>query len=265
LEDSFYYTFGYLVFDVLTRMELKWADHYIVCGKSGLADYLSFGKIDSARTTLIQNGIDLEKIDSILKQEKGANKNQAEQRSFTLFTCGRLYATKGTEYLIRAMPHVLSEYRDVRLKIFGKGPMKARLETLINSLRLEENVTLEGHVSYSRLIREMHQSDLTVFPSMVEVGASIAIMEAMACRKPVIAFEYPFNKGLIEHSKTGYLVPKRNVHQLARAICILLQDDNLRKKIGENAFNYILRNHDYRKIVKKYIEVYSDLISNRCN
>ncbi len=264
LGDSLYYTSGYLVFDVLTRMELKWADHYIMCGKAGLADYLSFSRIESSKATLIENGIDLGKINSLVKDQKLASEIQHDQQDgFTLFTCGRLVATKGTEYLISAMPQVLKENGDVKLKIFGKGPMEPRLKRLISSLRLKDHVFLEGHVPYPQLIREMHESDLAIFPSMVEVGASIAIMEAMACHKSVIAFRYPFNMDVIEHLKTGFLVPERSTQKLAQAMSLLLQDSGLRKRIGENAFNHIVRNHDYRKIAKKYIEVYSNVASNR--
>jgi len=207
----------------------------------------------------------VEKINSLIKDQKLANESEHEQRNgLTLFTCGRLVATKGTEYLISAMPQVLQENCDVKLKIFGKGPMEPRLKNLINSLHLKEHVSLEGHVPYNQLIKEMHESDLAIFPSMVEVGASIAIMEAMACHKSVIAFGYPFNMDIIKHLETGFLVPERNTQELARAICLLLQDAGLRKRIGENAFNHIVRNHDYRKIAKKYIEVYSNVVSNGC-
>jgi len=122
-------------------------------------------------------------------------------------------------------------------------------------------VTLEGHVPYNHLIYEMSKSDLTVFPSMIEVGASLAVMEAMACHKAVIAFKYPFSMEIIQHLKTGYLVPPKNVNALAEAICVLLGDKTLRKKLGENAYLNIVRNHDTKNVVKKYLEVYSNVLS----
>lgn len=263
-EDMLFYTFGYPIFELLTEMELKWADRYIVCGKTGRDDYLRFSKMDPEKTTFIQNGIDLEKINS-MKKESEEDIEKSSHEDFTLFTCGRLYATKGIEYLIRAMPLVLLQHRDVKLRIFGKGPMESHLKSLINSLKLNKHVKLEGHVSYPRLIGEMSQSGLAIFPSTVEVGASIAVMEAMACHKAVVVFDYPFSKEVIEHLKTGYLVPQRNVRKLAESICFLHDDGGLRKKIGENAFNYIASNHDYKVIVKKYVDVYSRALETRCN
>ncbi len=262
--DLLFYTFGYPIFELLSEMELKWADHYIVCGKAGRDDYRRFSKMNPEKTTLIQNGIDLEKIDSIIEEDNGNDRN-APHDNFTLFTCGRLYATKGIDLLIRAMPTVIDKCHDVKLRIFGKGPMESHLRILIDSLKLSQNVKLEGYVSYPRLLREMNQSDLAVFPSTVEVGASIAVMEAMACHKAVVAFDYPFSQEVIEHLKTGYLTPRSNVTELAEAILLFRQDEKLRKKIGENAFDYIVRNHDYKKIIRKYVDVYSKALAAECN
>ncbi len=262
--DLFYYTFGYPIFGLLTEVELKWADHYIVCGKAGREDYTRFSNMNPQKTTLIQNGIDLDKIHSFIKENEEID-GEKSSNDFTVFTCGRLVATKGIDHLIRAMPLVLEQHQNVKLKIFGKGPMEMHLRALIESLHLNRCVTLEGHVSYPRLLREMSQSDLAVFPTTVEVGASIALMEAMACRKTVLTFDYPFTREAIEHLKTGYLVQRRNTQKLADAICLFHQDESLRKRIGENALDYIRRNHDYKEIVKKYLEVYSKTLATWCD
>jgi glycosyltransferase involved in cell wall biosynthesis len=260
LKDIAYYTFGCPIFEFLTRMELRWADHYIACGESGFRDYVKFSKMDPAKTTVIPNGIDLEKIRSIIHSAK-EHVNSEEKDDFVIFTCGRLYASKGIQYLLKAMPHVIKRFRNVQLKIFGKGPLFSYFQGLIRSLNLKNNVTLEGHVPYEQLISEMSNSDLAVFPSMVEVGASLAVMEAMACHKAVVAFNYPFSTEIIEHLKTGYLVPPKNVNAVARAICVLIEDETLRKKLGENAYCNIVRTHDSKNVVKKYLEVYSNVLS----
>ena len=260
LGDILYYTFGYPIFEVLTRIELKWADHFIACGRSGFRDYVDFSKMISDKTTVIPNGIDLEKIRSLLQSPKECESSE-EKDYFVIFTCGRLYASKGIQYLLKAMPYVLERFENVQLKIFGKGPLHSYLQSLISSLNLRNKVTLEGHVPYDHLIYEMSKSDLPVFPSVVEVGASISVMEAMACHKAVIAFKYPFSMEIIEHLKTGYLVSPKNVKALAKAICVLIADEILRDKLGENAYQHIVKNHDYRNIVKKYLEVYSNVLS----
>lgn len=257
--DLAYYTAGYSIFEVLTRLELKWADHYIACGLTGYQDYFNFSKINPAKTTIIRNGVDLDKINMIVNESKQCN--DLNSKDFQIFTCGRLYASKGTEYLIRAMPRVLKTQRNVVLKIFGKGPLQGYFENLISSLNLREHVRLGGHVPYEVLVREMKKSDIAVFPSLVEVGASLAVMEAMACRKAVIAFDYPFSKEIIKHKTNGYLVSAKKVDALSDAINVLLNDAKLRRRLGENAYQNIVKNHDTKHVVRKYLEVYSHVLS----
>jgi len=262
LGDIFYYLAGYPVFEFLTRIELRRADHYIACGGSGFRDYVHFSKMNPAKTTIIPNGIDVEKINRILSTF-GDSEGPREDDNLVLFNCGRLYASKGIHLLLKAMPYVLKEFENVRLRIFGRGPLRSYLKNLIYRLGLEKNATLEGHVSYDKLIHEMSRSDLAVFPSMIEVGASLAVMEAMACRLPVLAFEYPFSMEIIQHLKTGYHVPPKNLKALAEGICVLLGDPKLRKKLGENACENVLRNHDMKSVVNKYLDVYSKVIEMR--
>jgi glycosyltransferase involved in cell wall biosynthesis len=257
--DLAYYTVGYSIFEVLTRIELKWADHYIACGLTGFQDYFRFSKINPAKTTLIRNGIDLDKINTILDHAK--QNEDLETKGYQIFTCGRLYASKGTEYLIRAVPQVLKTHRNVVLKIFGKGPLQPRFENLISSLNLRDHVRLEGHVPYETLVHEMNKSDIAVFPSLIEVGASLAVMEAMACRKAVVAFDYPFSKEIIKHNENGYLVPAKKVNALSSGISVLLSDAKLRRRLGENAHQSIVKNHDAKHVVRKYLEVYSRMLS----
>ena len=163
--------------------------------------------------------------------------------------------------MIRAMPKVLKTHRNVVLKIFGKGPLHTYFENLISSLKLGEHVRLEGHVPYDALVREMNDSDIAVFPSLIEVGASLAVMEAMACRRAVIAFDYPFSNEIIKHGENGYLVPPKNFDALSNAINLLLSDAKLRRRLGENAYQNIVENHDTKNVVKKYLKVYSQLLS----
>lgn len=254
--DIAYYLVGYPIFDILTRMELRWADHYIACGKFGFDSYVKISKMRIQKTTVIPNGIDLNKVDSILDSRQNLGSSRRKE-DFVIFTCGRFYGSKGIQYLIRAMPSVLQKFKNVRLKIFGKGPLLSSLEALVNSLNLQKKVSIEGHVPYDRLIREMSESDLAVFPSLVEVGASLAVMEAMACGKAVIAFNYPFSAEIITHLVTGYQVAPKDIEGLAEAMKILIDDESLRRRIGENARNNVMKNHDIRQVAKKYIEVYS--------
>jgi glycosyltransferase involved in cell wall biosynthesis len=256
-KDMIYYMTSYPLFELFTKMELRWADHYIACGRSGFWDYVQFSRMNPLKTTVVPNGIDLQKIDSIVRSFKGEKKSEDK---ITIFTCGRLYASKGIHFLIRSMRLVLKRFKNVRLKIFGKGPLYSKYLALIKQLNLQGRVYLMGHVPYERLIYEMSRCTLAVFPSMIEVGPSLAVMEAMTCKKAVVAFDYPFSREIIRHKETGYLVSPTNIKELAETLCLLLENDKLRHMLGMKAYSYISEKHDIRVIVEKYLQVYSNCL-----
>ena len=263
LGDMLFFSVGYPLFETMTRIEMKYADHYVACGFSGFEDYVRFSKMDVGKTTLIQNGIDLAKIESAARSFKETRIDPEQDSELTIFTCGRLYSSKGIQYLIRAMPKVVKDFPNAKLKIYGKGPLRSNLEALINDLELSHNASLEGHVPYDRLMYEMSRCDLAVFPSLIEVGASLAVMEAMGFKRTVVAFNYPFTTEIIDHLKTGYVVQPKNVEELGKAISVLLGDKKLREKLGKNAHSKIMRDHNWSDVIKKYIQVYRNVVEAR--
>jgi len=263
LGDMLFYSVGYPLFESMTRIEIRYADHYIACGFSGFEDYVRFSKMDVGKATLIQNGVDLAKIQSAARSFGEVRSDSEQDSGLTIFTCGRLYSSKGIQYLIRAMPRVVRDFPNVHLKIFGKGPLRSSLEALTSDLKLSRYVSLEGHVPYDRLMYEMSRCDLAVFPSLIEVGASLAVMEAMGFKKTIVAFNYPFTTEIIDHLKTGYLVRPKDVEELGKAISVLLGDKELREKLGEDACSKILKDHNWNDVVKKYIQVYRKIVEAR--
>lgn len=251
--DLLYYVAGYPLFELLTKMELRWADHYIACGMTGFLDYVKFSGMNPSKATVIPNGISVEKIHSIINSFGG----KIKEEDLTVFTCGRLYASKGIQFLIKSMPLMLKRFKNLKLKIFGKGPLYFKLLNLIRQLDLQTKVYLMGHAPYEQLICEMSRCTLAVFPSLIEVGPSLAVMEAMACKKTVVMFDYPFSREIIKHQENGYLVSPMDTKELAEAICLLLEDEKLRNKLGVNAYLNILRKHNIKLIAEKYLQVYS--------
>ena len=104
--------------------------------------------------------------------------------------------------------------------------------------------------------------DVFVLPSVVE-AFGIAVIEAMACSKPVIATNLgPFPE-IIRDQETGLLVPLHSPYDLADAIIELALDENKRKKMGERARKDIEKRFDINKIADDYLEIYKKLINRK--
>lgn len=251
--DLLTYVFGTPIWEFLYRTEIRYADHYFFTARTNIDDYVKFYNVEPSKFTFIPNGVDLSEM-----REASENNEQAEDGSQTILFFGRLYARKGAEYLVRAMRYVIEENKDAKLKIFGSGPQEAILRSLIRKLDLCKSVSMEGFVLRKKLLSELCNCALVVFPSLFEVQCT-SVLEAMACRKPVVAFRIPSMEEIISHIKTGYLVPKQDTVKLSEGINFLLDNDKLRRNLGGAAFNYVQKEHDWKKLAKKYIETYESL------
>jgi glycosyltransferase involved in cell wall biosynthesis len=130
---------------------------------------------------------------------------------------------------------------------------------MINQLGMNSHVQLNGYVPYDVLLRKISESDIVALPSIYEVGAFIAALEAMALKKAVVAFDYPFTRQLLSDGNTGLLAKGEDAKDLARCINLFAEDKNLRRQMGNNAFEHIQKNHNWAILVNRYLEIYQQL------
>jgi glycosyltransferase involved in cell wall biosynthesis len=115
-------------------------------------------------------------------------------------------------------------------------------------------------VPREKLIAEIAKAAVVVLPSLYE-AQPMAVLEAMACKKAPIVFDFSFSREYVKHMYNGLLVKARDEIDLSNKMRLLLVDKKLRKKLGENAYNYINKHHNWDEIAKKYINVYESLIN----
>ncbi len=114
------------------------------------------------------------------------------------------------------------------------GPERAALERTIAERGLQNNVTLEGACNQSRVLEFYRQADLFVLASFAE-GVPVVLMEAMAMEIPCVSTWMTGIPELIRHEVDGWLIPPADEEQLAAAIALLVDDPELRRKIGKSA------------------------------
>ncbi|MCE7697681.1 MAG: glycosyltransferase family 4 protein [Methanobacterium paludis] len=184
-----------------------------------------------------------------------------DKNSFQILAVGYLIERKGFEYLIRAMNNVLEKYDNVYLKIVGSGPLEKKLKELVKDLKLKKNVEILKNVPDKDLLKLYNSSDLFVLPSVVDSqgnteGLGVVLLEAMACGLPVIGSDIGGIPDIIQDGKTGLLVPEKDVDGLFKSIIILIEDEDLRKKIALSGHNMVIEKFSWSKIAEKYIKIY---------
>jgi len=166
-----------------------------------------------------------------------------------IFSWGLMYHRKGFHLLMHAFRKVIKEYPIARLVLAGEGPEKTRLQKLSKDLGLSNKVIFLPKLSNDRLVYEINTSQIVVIPSLWE-GFGLTVLEAMACKKPVIAFNIPAISELITNGLNGLLAPRGDVDALASSIVHLLNDKDLREKIAGNAYLFA-RKFSWENIAEK--------------
>ena len=190
-----------------------------------------------------------------------------DENIFQILSVGYLIERKGFEYLIRAMPHVLKEHDNVRLKIIGSGPLESKLKELIYELGLGDEVKIVRNVSDEELLMAYNSADLFVLPSVVDSqgnteGLGVVLLEAMACGLPVIGSDVGGIPDIITNNKTGILIEEKDVPGISEAIKKLIEDEELRTILSKNGYYSVKHNFNWETLAKRYIEVFEDLKYN---
>ena len=170
--------------------------------------------IPEHKISVIINGVDTTPFDAstfdvaAYRQHLGVNLSAED---FVVGTVGALSPRKNQQLLIRAA----SKIPNIRVLIAGTGPLRDELKHLISELGLENKVFLLGE--RSDIPQFVQSLDLFVLPSRME-GTSLAILEAMAARKPVVATDVGGTRELVTHSETGFLVKSDDLDDLTRRL-----------------------------------------------
>jgi len=186
-------------------------------------------------------------------------KNRFQKKNCEILFAGYLYKLKGVEYLVKAIQIVAKENKDVKLRIVGNGPDKSYLMKLTEALQLKDKVIFEGLVPHNEMPRYYQQCDIFCFPTLGEPFGK-AIIEAMACAKPVIASNIGGPAEIIQNDKNGLLVPPAQPKILATKIRELLDDKNAMKKMGIAARKTVIEKYSWEKISERYHGLYKGLM-----
>jgi glycosyltransferase involved in cell wall biosynthesis len=138
----------------------------------------------------------------------------------------------------------------------GEGVERARLEQLAKSLEVENSVIMPGFQANVPAILPL--VDVCIHPS-VDEAFGIVLLEAMAARKPVVATQVGGIPEIVGDGITGLLVPPRDPSAIADAVCALLRDEPLRKRMGAAGRVRVEREFTIQKTVRSYEALYDEI------
>ncbi len=193
---------------------------------------------------VIYNGIDLEEYD----ERKSKPLIEKENDILYLGNAGRMVEQKGQDILLEVA--AVLKQRDIQFKLLiaGDGKLEKSLKEKAAHLKLNENVIFTGFLSNIKDL--MRSIDVFVLSSHWE-GFGYVLAEAMACEKPVVAFDISSNPEIVQHNHTGFLVRYPDKNKMAEKICELYQDKDLRQKMGQEGRRRCESKFDFKKNIKQ--------------
>ncbi len=217
-----------------------------------------FGKDFHYKTRIIPGGIYLENFSPEKKIKIINKKYKLKNKKVVLFS-GKLTPQKGVFYLIKAAQDIKGD-----IYIIGDGPEKKKLEDLVYKWKLN-NVHFLGYMGDEKkeeLEEFYYRADVFIAPSVWDEPLGLVILEAMVTKTPVIATRKGGIPLAVKDGINGFLVRPRSNRQLSQACNKLLEDANLRKKMGAAARETVEKKFTWKKIAQKYIRIYKRAYSN---
>jgi glycosyltransferase involved in cell wall biosynthesis len=233
-----------------------------VSNSQAAIDFLTAHGYDRRKFWLIHNGIDIEPFYERSEAEKDAIKREYELpfNKPIITSVANLRPPKGHEYLIQALHELKRENPDFLTLLVGDGPLRGKLEELVRDLGLKEQVHFLGSRDREDIPEILAITDIFVLPSLWE-GLPTAIIEAMAAGCPVVATAVAGTPEVVMDRETGFLVNSRDPEALAQKIAKLLEDPQLRRKMGEAGVKRVEEHFTLEKMAQNYEALYRNLMT----
>jgi glycosyltransferase involved in cell wall biosynthesis len=217
-----------------------------------------FYGIDKEKIHVVPNGVDTQRF----KPSEGCKPLMHEiglNSKLCVLFVGRLIPRKGLNYLVEAASLIVKEYSQTTFLIVGNGPQKRQMVSAVEKRNLLGNFVFLGDVSESVLPILYNCADVFVLPSIQE-GQGIALLEAQASGKPVVAFDVGGVPEAVLTGKTG-LLAEPDSSKLADATMKLLSSWTLRKKMGDMGRKFVTENFSWDSCAQKMLSVYRAALS----
>jgi glycosyltransferase involved in cell wall biosynthesis len=193
-------------------------------------------------------------LDQFSHVDSAAVKNLRQQydKALILLTDGRLEAVKNYPLLFEVVKRLKDSY-NIRLLIIGSGTEEKSLKAQVSKLQIETNVIFLGAIPYNKLSSYYQAADVFVLASQSESLGKV-LLQAGATAKPVVATKTLGAQSIVVHGQTGYLAGVGSSSQFSDYLKKLLNEEKLRLQFGLAAKEYVRRNFDSQKNIRRMID-----------
>lgn len=231
--------------------------HAVTAVSGRIAEQLRQAGVSPGKITVIDNGIDLrpfQSADPSLRTELRAGERPL------IGTVGRLTTQKGIEYFLATARQLLDEFPDLLFVIVGDGPDREKLMQMAKDLKMAKSVAFTG--ARKDMPGVYASLDVFVLASVAE-GMPMALLEAMASGRPVVATAVGAVPEIVASGKTGMLVQPKDAAGLANAIATLVRGPALRDRVARSGQTAVRERFSSQVMTQRYCQLYADLLGRK--
>ena len=217
---------------------------------------------DASRAVTIPYGVDARQFrpDPDLRAE-GRRAMGAADDDLVVFTAGRFVRKKGFAHLIDAVGRLAPRWPSLRLVIAGGGDLDGELRARASERGIGGRVLFPGVLPQDAVAAHLAGADIAVMPSIRDDAGNVdglpnTVMEALASGTALVATRVGGIPSVIEHARTGWLVPERDDAALEAAIERLLSDPQARAGLAAAARADVLRHRTWEAVAAAFEQVY---------
>ena len=231
------------------------ADRVVVVSAAVRDETISRDRVPADRIVLIENGVDTRRF---APGDRPAARRAlgVPDDAFAVAAVGRLSPEKALADLLDAMGRLVSKGIDAAVLLAGDGPLREVLEARATALGLRKRVRFLGMVPDP--VPVLQAADVFAMPSREE-ASPMALLEAMACARPVVVTAVGGIPEIVVDERSGLLVPPGRSESLAAALTRLADDTELRARLGTAARTRILERFDLDRMVGEHAALYRTL------
>lgn len=211
---------------------------------------------------VIHNGVDVETFRPLGDKAVLRKKFHIDEDARVILTIGRTIEMKGFRQVIRVLPAVLSKFPKTSYLIAGlqKEPEYGKIKAMVSELQLERHVRFLSVISHERLPELYNACDVFVLaarpvftPQLQQDNFPLVLLEASACELPVIGTDCAGVPEAIADGNTGFVVHYDDLPALTEKIMLLLENAELRKKLGQEGRRFIERHFTRQMVADKLL------------
>jgi glycosyltransferase involved in cell wall biosynthesis len=247
---------------LLMKHAVKRAAHVVATGEGWRQRFLERWQVDPERVSVVENGSDM--VERLSQRTLRAFQPAgASGETATIIYVGAFEPWHGVDILVEAFGRVVVRGIPARLLLVGDGSGYQSIRERVRDDNLEALVTFTGHLPPDQLAKRLSQADIAVSPYCGRVEFSgLKLLDYKAAGLPTVASGNDGQPAVIEHGRTGWIVPPCDVEALATGIALLCTEPELRRQLGQRARLEAEKCHSWRHTAQQLEGIFERVVES---